>query len=89
MSDTELDVSSLASADDGALVFPDEEAEVEEEEDEEEAMEDEEEEEEEEEGEEDEYETEEEEELIFEDVIMEGDGRTPPFLLVPEEDLER
>ena len=88
MSDTELDVSSLASADDGALVFPDEEAEVEEEEEEDEAMEDEEEEDDEE-GEEDEYETEEEEELIFEDVIMEGDGRTPPFLLVPEEDLER
>ena len=82
MSDTELDVSSLASADDGALVFPDDEAEIEEEE------EDMEEEENEDEDEEDEYETEEEEELMFEDVVME-EGRTPPFLLVPEEDLER
>ena len=80
MSDTELDVSSLASADDGALVFPDDE------EEEEDVME----EEEEEEDEEDEYETEEEEELLFEEVAMlEGEGIMTPFLLVPEEDLER
>ena len=82
MSDTDLDVSSLASADDGILVFPDEEfAEEEEEFDEEEK-------------EEDEYETEEEEELIFEEDDSERESglqvrSSPPFLLVPAEERDR
>ena len=70
MSDTDLDVSSLASADDGVLVFPEDDGEEEEEED---------------------YETEEEEELLFEEDSEERSGvrtSSPPFLLVPEEDLE-
>ena len=72
MSDTDLDVSSLASADDGVLVFPEDDGEDEEEEEED-------------------YETEEEEELLFEEDSEERSGvrtSSPPFLLVPEEDLE-
>ena len=71
MSDTDLDVSSLASADDGVLVFPEDDGEEEEEEED--------------------YETEEEEELLFEEDSEERSGvrtSSPPFLLVPEEDLE-